>query len=249
MSTPSTEHKESRLKVYPSALKTVRQLGKNYVCVPMRHGQDNRIVEVIPSLAIHPLQFEDNPQHYTVANWVMEGITYYREGDWEIIYSTTMENNHFKVSQCEVRYKDETMRAFVNCFADGVSLDDYTLLDADEDDEETKLEALMYLDQAITEPPDFIKAGDFLAQFVQAANTIVQNTGSVSPRRKKSLVINGVAVPSIPSGRKQCEHCFKVAPVFRCVRCKSVHYCGQACQAADWKESHKKFCRPAVTSS
>eukprot|EP01083_Nonionella_stella_P214337 772361_1 len=44
------------------------------------------------------------------------------------------------------------------------------------------------------------------------------------------------------SGDKSCAKCSKstVKPQ-RCSRCKSVWYCGQNCQAADWKH-HRKYC-------
>jgi sulfatase maturation enzyme AslB (radical SAM superfamily) len=43
------------------------------------------------------------------------------------------------------------------------------------------------------------------------------------------------------------ESCAKVEKVYkqfaRCSRCKSVAYCGGACQLADWKATHQEACK------
>ena len=50
-----------------------------------------------------------------------------------------------------------------------------------------------------------------------------------------------------PSGALVCRTCFVLPPagaeLQRCSGCKEAHYCGAACQRADWGSRHKDECR------
>jgi len=48
---------------------------------------------------------------------------------------------------------------------------------------------------------------------------------------------------------RRCDYCFTVRddngdekPALRCARCKVAHYCGRACQQADWRRDHRIEC-------
>lgn len=51
------------------------------------------------------------------------------------------------------------------------------------------------------------------------------------------------------AARFTCASCFKksVKELKHCAGCKSVYYCSQACQKADWKLTHKKECGEIVS--
>ena len=50
-----------------------------------------------------------------------------------------------------------------------------------------------------------------------------------------------------PSGALVCRTCFALphtgAELQRCSGCKEAHYCGAACQRADWGPRHKDECK------
>lgn len=51
--------------------------------------------------------------------------------------------------------------------------------------------------------------------------------------------------PAVHLPRRQCGNCAaEDVQLFRCVRCKSIEYCGRACQQAHWP-AHKVACRAA----
>ena len=51
------------------------------------------------------------------------------------------------------------------------------------------------------------------------------------------------------ASKECCAHCGKQGDGFkRCSICKATHYCGSACQKADWKR-HKKECTTPVPPS
>lgn len=53
-----------------------------------------------------------------------------------------------------------------------------------------------------------------------------------------------LVLPKGPSAKFVCNHCFKLnAPTKACTGCKSVAYCGAACQKANWASIHKLECK------
>mmetsp|Transcript_143965 Transcript_143965/g.460791 ORF Transcript_143965/g.460791 Transcript_143965/m.460791 type:complete len:198 (+) Transcript_143965:67-660(+) len=48
---------------------------------------------------------------------------------------------------------------------------------------------------------------------------------------------------------ESCSSCAKPGASLRCGRCRAAVYCGQQCQAADWKSGHRFTCRPAATAA
>ena len=48
----------------------------------------------------------------------------------------------------------------------------------------------------------------------------------------------------------KCAGCSKLHtekhPLYICVKCKNIHYCGKACQTNDWKQ-HKLICNEAAS--
>ena len=53
----------------------------------------------------------------------------------------------------------------------------------------------------------------------------------------------------VPLALQSCAFCFSMAgdgkTLRKCMGCKLVTYCSEACQRADWKQSHKKVCNQA----
>lgn len=232
----------------PSPLESLRKLNRPYVCVPMTRCL-NGASEAEGTLAVHPLQFGDAPRLHTEAKWTTKGLCYFHRGEWEVIWGITTLDQHVKVSECEILRRNRTVHAFFNCFQNGVCLGETSL---NSDDTTIYEDALLQLDQAITEPPAFIKAETFMSQLLQAADTIVPHTGSVPASKKKPIIfLDGIPMPMVltPRGPKQCQHCYKVADkVFKCSRCKAVCYCGPACQRADWNPFHRQVCRSVGAS-
>jgi hypothetical protein len=40
-----------------------------------------------------------------------------------------------------------------------------------------------------------------------------------------------------------CNQCLKIGKLFKCGRCKAIHYCSKECQKTDW-QNHKNQCKP-----
>ena len=53
-------------------------------------------------------------------------------------------------------------------------------------------------------------------------------SGARAPPKPGVVFSNAELAPS-------CQHCLVLPATRRCNDCKAVHYCGQACQRADWK--------------
>ena len=47
-------------------------------------------------------------------------------------------------------------------------------------------------------------------------------------------------------GLEECNVCMEDDVPLQCSRCKSVRYCGKACQKKDWKKGHKLRCYEMV---
>lgn len=64
-------------------------------------------------------------------------------------------------------------------------------------------------------------------------------------RKKKSkTTARGLKIPpGMALALPACYNCVSEEGMFKCGRCRMVHYCGKRCQRADWA-SHKIFCLP-----
>ena len=71
-------------------------------------------------------------------------------------------------------------------------------------------------------------------------------TNALSKGVREGRITRGWAKPEVPKWETQCGHCGKqAAPTTKlsiCARCKSVKYCGAACQKAAWPR-HKGVCQ------
>ena len=57
------------------------------------------------------------------------------------------------------------------------------------------------------------------------------------------------ATPPAAIAVSLCGACGARDAALKCGRCMVVHYCGAACQAADWRAGHKAACRPPATAA
>lgn len=55
-------------------------------------------------------------------------------------------------------------------------------------------------------------------------------------------LLDGIQALKQGNSVKACAVCEKGGPVHQCSRCKTIAYCTQQCQLADWKNGHKELC-------
>jgi hypothetical protein len=65
--------------------------------------------------------------------------------------------------------------------------------------------------------------------------------GQAALRRLHAARSNAARSNAPPASSRRCAVCAKAA-LKECSRCKSVRYCGRACQKRHWKAGHKKEC-------
>ena len=58
-------------------------------------------------------------------------------------------------------------------------------------------------------------------------------SGARAPPKPKAEPKAGVVFSNAELA-PSCQHCLVLPATRRCNDCKAVHYCGQACQRADW---------------
>ncbi|KAL2759100.1 hypothetical protein ACRALDRAFT_1080656 [Sodiomyces alcalophilus JCM 7366] len=69
---------------------------------------------------------------------------------------------------------------------------------------------------------------------------------STTTTTTRSAVSNAIVLPATASRTSTCNHCFAAAgrTLKRCTACRSVAYCGAACQKAHWALIHGRECKP-----
>jgi MYND finger len=78
----------------------------------------------------------------------------------------------------------------------------------------------------------------------KALHEYCDDAGLVGEERDR-VVAKHTANPRAPCGRPGCAAFEKEVREFqRCSRCKSIAYCGRACQKMDWAEHRKACCEP-----